>query len=410
MNVRKRGLAMRSLSRRSGARCAAALATLTACSASPTLVPGRSLDAGLPTRDATVPWVDSAPRDANIEGSTGADAETGPPFTARDGCPLNSGYGGDSMCLTRPAAGQGFQLHYGPTDYAAPANVSPYVLQPGQETDDCYYLKTPNSTDVYVGGYQFSMRPGSHEVNVNVNPTAQADGFVACGGTDTAPGLLLGSVTPRIDELTGPAPENQGLAIKLPANSQAVINLHGIDTTSQPTLREAWLNYMYIDPSQVRGMRGNLFLVGGLGFQITPGAHQTYTYSCAPSRPVRVLSMAADVHAHTIRTSAWKVTGGTTTSLVYEAYDWATPTLLHYDSVHQNPTANPATQTAGGPSGPLTLQPGESLRWECEVNNTSNVTLTFGNELYTGEVCVMTGTLVPTDNPMSAYDFTCTMN
>jgi hypothetical protein len=108
--------------------------------------------------------------------------------------------------------------------------------------------------------------------------------------------------------------------------------------------------------------------------------------------------------------SAWKVTGGTTATLVYESYDWAAPTVLRYDSAHQNPTANQATRTAGGSSGALTLQPGDSLRWECEVNNTSNTTLTFRNGLSAGEGCVMTGTLVPTDAPMSAYDFTCKVN
>jgi hypothetical protein len=150
--------------------------------------------------------------------------------------------------------------------------------------------------------------------------------------------------------------------------------------------------------------------MGGLGFAIAPGAHQAYTYSCAPDRPVRILSMAADMHPSTIRASAWKVTGGTTATLVYEAYDWANPTELRYDSVHQNPAANPATQTAGGASGSLTVQPSDVLRWECEVNNTTSDTLTFQNGLYAGEQCIMTGLVVPIDDPMSAADFSCVFN
>jgi hypothetical protein len=312
------------------------------------------------------------------------------------------------MCLTPPAAGKGLQLHYGPTDYARPSNVAPYVLQPGQETVDCDYLKTPNTTDVFVGGYQSSMRPGGYEVNVNVNPTAQTDSLAACSAGDTDPGLLLGSVMPRVDELTNPAPENQGLAIKLPPSSQAVINLHVANRTLRPALREAWINYMYVDPSQVKGLLGNLFLVGGLNSLVAPGAHATQTYSCAPTRPVRILSMAAEMHALTTRVSAWKLTAGSATTLLYESYDWATPTLLHYDSAHQNPTANATGHIAGGSSGTLSLQPGDVLRWECEVNNTTNSTLAFGNSIYAAEACVMTGTVVPTDAPMSRYNFTCT--
>jgi hypothetical protein len=253
------------------------------------------------------------------------------------------------------------------------------------------------------------MRPGSHHLNIDVNTMAQPDGFATCGANDQSPGLLGGTETPKVDELVDPAPENAGLATHLPANSQAVLNFHVINTSAEPILREAWLNFMYMDASDVKALRGNLFLVGGVGFQITPGTVQTYTYSCSPDRPVRIISMAAHMHAHATRMSAWKVSDGTP-SLVYETYNWDTPTELHFDSVHTNSPANPATQTGGGMSGPLTVAVGETIQWECAVDNTSNVTLTFRNEVYTGEMCIMTGEVVPTDDPMSQYDFTCTRN
>jgi hypothetical protein len=342
-------------------------------------------------------------------GDAGGGAAEAGPSTAANGCPVNSGYLGDANCLPVPAPSEGFQLHYGPTDYANPTDVAPFLLQPSGEIVDCYYEKTPNTKDVYVGGYEFYMRPGSHHLNMNVNPQPQADGFALCQANDQSPGLLGGSETPKVDQRTDPAPENQGLAVFLPANSQAVINFHVIDTTAHPILREAWLNYYYMDPSQVKGLRGNVFLVGGLGFQITPGTHQTYTYACSPTRPTRILSLAAHMHVHATRMSAWKVTAGQP-SLVYETYDWSTPSELRYDTVTTNPVANPSTQTPGGSSGSLVLQPGDTLQWECEVNNTSNVTLTFKNEVYTGEMCIMTGTMVPADDPMNAYNFVCDNN
>ena len=160
---------------------------------------------------------------------------------------------------------------------------------------------------------------------------------------------------PKVDELQDPAPENAGLASFVPANSQAVINFHVINTTSEPTLREAWLNYMYIDKSQVKGLRGNLFLLGGLAFNIAPGTHKTYTYSYSPTRPVRILDIAAHMHAHATRMTVWKVSNGQPTQ-VYETYNWATPTDLHYDSVHTNNAADPATQTGGGMTGTLTVE------------------------------------------------------
>ena len=331
------------------------------------------------------------------------------PSTNAEGCPVNTGYAGDAMCLQAPPPDQGFQLHYGTTDYASAAAVAPFVIEPNNETVDCYYLKTPNDTDVYVGGYEFSMRPGSHHLLVNVNAMAQPDGFATCGANDQSAGLLGGTMTPTVDERSDPAPENQGLAVKLPASSQAVLNFHVINTSADPMLREAWMNYYYMNAADVKGYRGNVFLVGGVGFQITPGTHKTYTYSCSPDRPTRILSLSAHMHAHATRMSAWKVSGGQP-SLVYANYDWASPTEIRYDSVHQNAMPDDATQTPGGSSGQLVLQPTDTLQWECDVDNTSNVTLTFRNEVYTGEMCIMTGVMVPADNPMNPDNFTCTLN
>jgi hypothetical protein len=283
------------------------------------------------------------------------------------------------------------------------------LLQPGGEIVDCYYLKTPNTTDVYVGGYQLSLRQGSHHFNIDINTAAQPDGLAICGANDNSPGLLGGTTIPVADSRVDPAPENAGLAVKVPANSQAVLNFHVINTTNEPTLREAWANYYYMDQSQVKGYRGNIFLVGGLGYQITPGTKQTYTYSCSPDRPTRILDLSAHMHVHATRMTAWKVSAGQA-SLLDQTYDSSPPTDRRYDSPHTNSMPVRTTQTPGGSTGAIILQPTDSLQWECEVDNTSNVTLTFRNEVYTGEMCIMTGTMVPADDPMNPDNFVCTLN
>ncbi len=365
-----------------------------ACSSSSSATPGPVSDAGASANVAA---------DALV-------ADAGPTLGMTDaGCPTGTGFQGDNACLPAPDPAQGFQLHYGPTEYAS--DVSPFVLEPGKETVDCVYQKTPNTTDRYVSGYQFYMRPGSHHLNMNINGQAEDAGFGMCQANDQSPGILGGSETPKVDQLSDPAPENAGLAVKVPANSQAVINFHVINTGTKPILREAWLNYMYIDPSQVKGIRGNVFLVGGVGFRIDPGTHQTYQYSCTPDRPTRVLDLAAHMHVHATRMSAWKVASGQATK-IYESYDWANPNDFRFDSVHpHNPVPDPTTRTAGAVSGTLTFQPGEYLQWECEVDNPAGGSvLTFRNEVETGEMCIMTGTMVPADDPMKPYDFTCTLN
>jgi hypothetical protein len=315
------------------------------------------------------------------------------------------------MCLPVPTPDKGFQLHYGPIPHADATAASPYVLQPNDEAVDCYYEKTPNTTDKYVSGYQIYMRPGSHHLNIDINAVAQPDGFHTCQANDNSPGLLGGSTTPvPEDNLVESAPENKGLAVNLPANSQAVLNFHVINATQKPILREAWLNYFYVDPAQVTGLRGNLFLVGGLGYRIDPGTQKTYQYACSPDRPVRILSITAHMHVHATRMSVWHVDTSAKPNLVYENFDWAGPLEVRYDTMHTNTASNRAAQIAGGTSGQLVVQPGETIQWECDVNNTSNTVLTFRNEVKTGEMCIVTGQVVPVDDPMKPYDFTCTIN
>jgi hypothetical protein len=325
-----------------------------------------------------------------------------------NGCPTGTGYMGDENCLPPPSPDQGFQLHYGPPDYTVANDMQPFLLQPGQETVDCFFQKTPNTEDRFVSGMQFYMRPGSHHLLVNLT-SPHADGFDICGLTDGTTGGLGASQTPRVDALTDPAPENAGLAIRVPAHAQTVINFHVLDTGLKPLLREAWLNYIYMDPSQVRGIRGGIGLTGGLGFSIEPGTHKNYTYACSPERPVRILALAAHMHMHAQRMTAWKVSGGEAT-MVYQAFDWAEPPSFHYDSVTTNPVTDAATRKPGAITGQLTLSPGESLQWECEIDNPGPDTLTFRNEVKTGEMCLLGGSSIATDDPMTPYDFICTRN
>src|SRR4029077_13503995 len=105
-------------------------------------------------------------------------------------------------------------------------------------------------------------------------------------------------------------------------------------------------NYFYMDPSQVKGIRGNLFLVGGLGYRIDPGTHQTFQYACSPNRPVRVLGIAAHMHVHSTRMSVWHVSTAGQPNLIYENFDWESPLEVRFDSVHTNPQSDRAAQTA----------------------------------------------------------------
>ena len=349
--------------------------------------------------------------DAGGPSGTGNGADAGADAGANAGarpCGIHTGYDGDEYCILPPDPSQGFQLHYGPTDYQDPDEMKKYLLMPGQETTDCIFVKTPNESDIYHSEYHGRMRPGSHHLLVFTRSSEVPDssGPEPCNqGLDTA--MILGAQTEAvdIDRSRSPAPENEGLAQKLKAKAQAVFQLHYLNSTSKPMLREAWVNVMYRDPSTVKTLADPIFFLAGLGANIPPNTTQVTRGHAVAAQEVRLVGATGHYHAHTVRFSAWSVIGGERRQIL-EDYDWHDPAMFTFDSVHVNSPWNASEKRAGAWSGILDLLPGDRIEWECEVVNDSNVSLRFGNAVYTGEMCNMFGYYAPSSGrPWSATNF-----
>ena len=123
----------------------------------------------------------------------------------------------------------------------------------------------------------------------------------------------------------------------------------------------------------------------------------TLNYITAPlTEPKRVVSLYGHRHAHTKRFTIWANRAATGRETIYEDYDWKEPTELSYNSVVQNPAPDPVGLKAGGVSGILNFEVGDTMEWECEIDNDSDKVLTFRNEVFTGEMCNIFGSSVAT--------------
>jgi hypothetical protein len=300
-------------------------------------------------------------------------------------CALATGYEGDDNCILPPPAAEGFQVHVGPLDYDDPAEIALYALEPGQETERDFPAVAGNTEDVFFYFRQYRMRPGSHHLIVS-------DVSNGPGGNFGDGRRLGGSQNPVKDNpLDGVIPpENEGIGIPLGAQAPLEVNLHYINAKDERIIQEAWVNFWYVDPARVTQPALEMFAVGGTGMAIAPQTTQTLTYSCPVDVEGRVLTTYGHRHAHADRFSVWRVRS-TERLLVYESYSWEEPLVLEYNSLTQNPPSDAATRTDGGYSGILDLLPGDALEWECEINNTSDVTLRFANLVYEGEMCILVG-------------------
>jgi len=358
-----------------------------------------------------------------LVGCGGSDEESpgtagGPTLDQLTGCGISSGMKGDEVCLKQPFeyGEEGIQLHYGPSDYTE-AGMEPFYIEPGEEFVSCFFTKTTNDTDKFFNGYHARLRPGSHHLRLFVIGNDKPEGIGPCGlGDSYGARFLFGATSPAID---APKPgeefgtDVQGVAVRLPARSQIEMEVHFYNTGTERLLQEAWANFDFTDTYDILG--DAVSFIGGLNTATPPGGTQIVGgTTTAPANPVsapgvpagatRPMILVGHYHYHTTRFSMWHTPVGGAETLIQESFDWSEPATFRYDSKHVNPVPDREQRIDGATSGPLIVNQGDTLRWECEIHNTTDqptdpagapTTLTFANEVYTGEMCNVFGFYIP---------------
>ncbi len=308
---------------------------------------------------------------------------------AMDECGLKTNYPGDNYCIKAPDPDKGFQLHVGPKDYNNPEPQ--YVLAPGQEVTSDFEVTSPNTETKYFYYRQFRMRPGAHH-NIVSN--------LAGGGLDM--GRRIGTSNHLAEDSPKGgiiAPENEGVGIEIAANQRIRVNLHSINVTDKPMIREVWINFWYKDAAEVTEPVEQMFQTGDTTFAIQPGEDTTLgPFSCTIQGEGRMLWFYGHRHASNKRFSAWRVRNGQR-DLFYEGLNWEDPIVLEYSSTVKNPVPDREKHVEGGWTGILDMKPGDVLEWECHIVNKSDQVLRFTNETFTGEMCIMDAELVGANCP-----------
>jgi hypothetical protein len=306
----------------------------------------------------------------------GSTPDAGQP-DAGGGCNLNTGYNGDDQCLLPPPPDKGFQLHIGPSDYKNPEAT--YLMQPGQEvTNDLQGAPSPNTTKAYFFYRQYRMRPTAHHVIIS-----------APNGSDV--GRRIGTANKSEDYPTGGviAPEDKNVGIPIDPNTPISVSFHAINTGTKPQLRELWVNFWYRDPAEVTQPATEWFETGNTTFAIAPHTKtQIGPSTCTVSGNGRLLWAYGHRHANNTRFLMTRIRG-TQRDVIYDANQWEHPLLLDYSSTVTNRAPDPANSVEGGWNGILDLVTGDKIEWTCDVNNTTDGTLRFTNNTYTGEMCII---------------------
>jgi hypothetical protein len=311
-----------------------------------------------------------------------------------DPCGLNSGFPGDEYCVLPPPEGQGIQIHFGPKSYTDANEIAKYKLDPGQEFNAYGIAHIPATTDHYYNYVQIRMRPGSHHlINTVIQGTDLPEGFgpagAGCQGTSVSgfPGTqnLVREIPPGGQH----APENEGLGSMLRGNSSLCLNHHAYNYNDEVQLREIWINVWFVDESEVTQRTSPVIITAGPWQPIQPHSQVVLSQTATINGTGRIINLFGHRHAWTDRFSVWHNDG-----LIYDSWDWQESAVFDYDSITTNPAPNPSAKSDGAISGILNVVPNDQIKIQCDINNTSENTLTFRNELYTGEMCILFGSAV----------------
>jgi hypothetical protein len=150
---------------------------------------------------------------------------------------------------------------------------------------------------------------------------------------------------------------------------------------------------------------------------------QTQTFSGSATVPqgaspdFRLLLGTGHYHTHTTRFTAWKVIGGQKELLIDEfnaLNHLPEPATWPFTTVSKNPAPDATNMVSGAYSGAVYMKPGDQIQWQC-VQTNNNVSsnspapynaaaITFGNAVFTGEMCNMFGLYAPTTgSPWSGF-------
>jgi hypothetical protein len=359
--------------------------------ANPAAVPG--MTAAQPAMGVPAPTEPAAPVKVTARGSCPAPnrrvSYKDPCGDIVDPCGINTGWDGDNYCWPAPSPEEGVQMHIGPTDYNDPAEVQKYIVEPGTEFLNNVAGENPLTEDKWTNHVQVRMRPGSHHWIIGLVGGKIPGGFYTqegCGGERV--GGIGGGQSLILDNPPQgvPAPEDEGFGNKMPGNSSVCINLHHYNLTDHPQLREIWINVYFTDEASVTKRGEGIGMVGGTGLSLPPGQSRTLTYSANFEADGRIRSLFGHRHMWTERFAVW-----VNDDLIYDSWDWRESVTFMYDSITENPPINTDGMTDGAVSGPVNVKAGDTLKFSCFVNNGSDTTLMFRNDVDTGEMCNLWG-------------------
>lgn len=234
----------------------------------------------------------------------------------------------------------------------------PYTIAAG---DEFYLCKRVTVTeDLWIRAITPIDGVGTHHQVLAIDPSGQPDGIDRCGALGENWIVLfasgLGSPPLRMPD---------GVALKVPAGSQLVFDLHLFNASDTEIASEATIETELGAPVDAEH-EAEVVLAGSVLFSIAPGNDRVVNGRCSMNGDTNFFAVFPHMHQLGKHIRVWASPGGVD-QLVYDA-----PYLF--------------TEQHFASFTPIPLASGDKIKVECTYDNTTGSSVSFG-ESSTEEMC-----------------------
>jgi hypothetical protein len=238
---------------------------------------------------------------------------------------------------------------------------------PAGDSFECFYTDVTTDKELSVTSATGQQGPGGHHVVVYYTDAPRDPTHHPCDDSEMVSWHQIagsgGDDTSGAEGLIG-LPD--GLAIRVPAGKQLVLQAHYINTTGATQTVSDSVTLHTVEPKDVKAY-ANYFVMVDAGFEVPPLGTLTSTSTCTLQRDLDTVVMLGHMHEHGKHYKLEQLNGDVAETL-YEK-DWQPSYASHPPTEYHSMAA------------PLTLKQGTRLRQTCEWNNTTADPLLFPREM-----------------------------
>lgn len=284
---------------------------------------------------------------------------------------------GEDM-LAPPAAGTGVQFKI----------VS--SIDPGMETERCQFFKAP-AEGLYINREEVRFTQGSHhvllyktsyadiptknEAGMDVDTSGVVDCPNGAGADWKIDSVISGSQSFKGDSMLNSLPE--GVAVRVDPGAVFLMNVHYLNTSSEPLSADARINLYSIPEASVKEEAGVLFLYNPF-IRIPASGQASARMRCPVSKDISVVSVQSHMHRRGVNFVANLTDGaGAPIDEIYTNTEWEAVPVKAFE-----PT--------------LSVKAGQALDYRCDYKNAEAREVLQGATTK-DEMCMLIGAYYPRD-------------